>query len=157
MEQEHRNQYSDWLKSPGFEFRCGNKISLAQHCKVHGWVSTPSSIELKMSEAVSISIFRTAPHTNFSSLLSHYSQYHNGCLADFCLKKAIKRHKIHFVYRCLLYIYLFCKILITFTETFSCRQCGKLENYVISIITSFLFVCHLKMWQTRHVDLDNVQ
>ena len=96
MERGQRSQYSAWLLAvqSGARITAGTiqflllitvQIMAGAHLPPVQWVlgfiargeaadqANPYSVEVKMSEAISIGIFRTAQHTNFSSLLSHFS------------------------------------------------------------------------------------
>jgi len=42
------------------------------------------------------------------------------------------------------------------TETVTCWQCGNSKNYIIPVITSFLFVFHLTVWQSWRAYFDDV-
>jgi len=80
---------------------------------------------------------------------------HNGCLAEFCIYQAINCHNIHFLYSCLIYLYVVLNAE-TFSKNSYCWRCGNTKNYTISLITSFLFFSHLTVWHSWHVDWDDV-
>ena len=43
-----------------------------------------------------------------------------------------------------------------FKEAVTCWQCDNPNNYTVSLITSFLFVSHLTVWQGWHIEWDDV-
>jgi len=72
---------------------------------------------------------------------------HNSCLAEFCIYQTINCHNIHFLYSCLIYLYVVLNAE-TFSKNSYCWQCGNTKNYTISLITSFLFFSHLTVWHS---------
>jgi len=76
---------------------------------------------------------------------------HNGCLAEFCMYQVI-----NLSYIVVWNICMFVKCWKMFTETVTRWQCGRLENCTISDVNSSLFVSHWTVWQSWHLDWDDV-
>jgi hypothetical protein len=146
--QGQRSQYSDWLltERSGVQIPAGSidfllpktvqTIAGAHQTPVQwllGFIprgeaaghSSPSSVEVKMSEAISTGIFWKHHILISAACCLTVPLSHNGYLAEFCIYQAIKRHNIHFLYRCLIYMYVLLN-----AEKFSQKQLhvGSVEN-----------------------------
>ena len=81
---------------------------------------------------------------------------HNDCLAEFCIYQAIKSQHTFLI--SLSDISVCCvKCWKMFIETVTCWQCGNMWNYINSVITTFLIISHLTVWQSWRVDWVGVQ
>jgi hypothetical protein len=78
-----------------------------------------------MSEAISIGIFRKDHILNSSAFCLTLPLSHNGWLAGFCILQVIKRHNIYFLYRCLIYMYIFVSL--------NTEKCSQKQLHVGSV------------------------